>query len=71
MTSLFGTVSTPLQPPGSGKKPFPVAERWNERQREKRERDRMRKGGAGRQQGRNESWGEEENLRLRQKERGV
>lgn len=26
MTSLSGTVSTPFQPPGSGKKPFPVAE---------------------------------------------
>lgn len=26
MTSLSGTVSTPFQPPGSRKKPFPVAE---------------------------------------------
>ena len=27
VTSLFGTVSTALQPPGSGKNPFPVAKR--------------------------------------------
>lgn len=26
MTPLSGTVSTPFQPPASGKKPFPVAE---------------------------------------------
>lgn len=48
VTSLFGTVSTPLQPPGLGKKPFPVAER----QREKRGRDRMgTEGQAGRRVG--------------------
>lgn len=37
LTSLFGTVSTPLLPPGRGRKPFPVEIEW-EAEGEKRER---------------------------------
>lgn len=60
MTSLFGTVSPALQPPGRGKESISC------RQNERREEDRMMEGGARRQKGRNESWREEANQRFKE-----